>query len=108
MHNRNIQLPATELFKVKNGLSPAFMNEIFVENAQYVRVRIRDLEIWRALFSCCLCFEIRLFTLSLTDSGLMKLYIRYADDILLLTKEGDIDNIVNRFKIFDDNLKFSF
>ena len=37
----------------------------------------------------------------------MKLYIRYADDILLLTKEGDIDNIVNRFKIFDDNLKFS-
>ena len=28
IHNRNIQLLATELFKVKNGLSPAFMNEI--------------------------------------------------------------------------------
>ena len=26
---------ATELFKVKNGLSPPVMNEIFVENAQY-------------------------------------------------------------------------
>ena len=35
IHNRNIQLPATELFKVKNVLSPAFMNEIFVENAQH-------------------------------------------------------------------------
>ena len=34
VHNRNIQLLATELFKVKNGLSPPFMNEIFVENAQ--------------------------------------------------------------------------
>ena len=35
IHNRNIQLLATELFKVKNGLSPAFMNEIFVENAHH-------------------------------------------------------------------------
>ena len=35
MHNRNIQLLATELFKVKNGLSSPFMNEIFVENAQH-------------------------------------------------------------------------
>ena len=35
IHNRNIQLLATELFKVKNGLSPAFMNEIFVKNAQH-------------------------------------------------------------------------
>ena len=35
IHNRNIQLLATELFKVKNGLSPAFMNDIFVENAQH-------------------------------------------------------------------------
>ena len=26
---------ATELFKVNNGLSPPFMNEIFVENAQH-------------------------------------------------------------------------
>ena len=35
IHNRNIQLLTTELFKVKNGLSPPFMNEIFVENAQH-------------------------------------------------------------------------
>ena len=35
IHNRNIQLLATELFKVKNGLSPSFMNEILVENAQH-------------------------------------------------------------------------
>ena len=31
IHNRNIKLLATELVKVKNGLSPPFMNEIFVE-----------------------------------------------------------------------------
>ena len=31
IHNRNIQL----LFKVKNGLLPSFMKEIFVENAQH-------------------------------------------------------------------------
>ena len=35
IHNRNIQLLATELFKVKNGLSPPFMNKIFVENSQH-------------------------------------------------------------------------
>ena len=35
MYNRNIQLLATELIKVKNGLLPPFMNEIFVENAQH-------------------------------------------------------------------------
>ena len=35
IHNRNIQLLVTELFKVKNGFSPPFMNKIFVENAQY-------------------------------------------------------------------------
>ena len=38
IHNRNIQLLAPELHKVKNteiGPSPLLMNEIFVENAQY-------------------------------------------------------------------------
>ena len=35
IHNRNIQLLATELFKVKNGLSPPFMNDILLENAQH-------------------------------------------------------------------------
>ena len=34
-HNRNIQLLATELFKVKNGLYPLFKNEFFVETAQH-------------------------------------------------------------------------
>ena len=29
----------TELFKVKNGLSPRCMNEIFVENAQHYDLR---------------------------------------------------------------------
>ena len=35
IRDRNIQLLAIALFKVKNGLSPPFMNEIFVENAQH-------------------------------------------------------------------------
>ena len=33
IHNRNIQYLVTELLKVKNGLLPRFMKEIFVENA---------------------------------------------------------------------------
>ena len=32
IHNKNIQLLATELFNVKNALSPPFMNKIFVES----------------------------------------------------------------------------
>ena len=35
LSNRNIQLLATELFKVKNWLSPPFRNEIFVEMARH-------------------------------------------------------------------------
>ena len=35
IHNRNIQLLPTELFQVKIGLSPLFMNEIFVETAHH-------------------------------------------------------------------------
>ena len=35
IHNRNIQLLATEFFEVKIGLPPPFMNKIFVENAQH-------------------------------------------------------------------------
>ena len=35
IHKRNIQQLTTELFKVKNGLSPPFMNEIFVENTKH-------------------------------------------------------------------------
>ena len=40
-------------------------------------------------------------------SDLIKFYIRYVDDILLLAKENDIDNIVQQFNAFDDNLKFA-
>ena len=35
IHNRNNQLLVTELLKVKNGLAPPIMKEIFVENAQH-------------------------------------------------------------------------
>ena len=42
----------------------------------------------------------------LIDSGLIKFYIRYVDT-LLLAKEDDIDNIVQQFNGFDDNLKFT-
>ena len=35
IRNRNIHLLATELFKVKNGLPPPFINKIFVGNAQH-------------------------------------------------------------------------
>ena len=35
IHNRNIQLLANELFKVKNWLLPRFMTKIIVENAQH-------------------------------------------------------------------------
>ena len=41
----------------------------------------------------------------LINSGLIKFYIRYVDDALLLAKEDDIGNIVQQFNAFDDNLK---
>ena len=43
----------------------------------------------------------------LINSGLIKFYIRYIDDTLLLAKEDDIDNIVQQFNVFDDTLKFT-
>ena len=43
----------------------------------------------------------------LINSGLIKFYIRYVDDTLLLAKEDDIDNIFQQFNAFDDNLKFT-
>ena len=42
----------------------------------------------------------------LINSGLINFYIRYVDNTLLLAKEDDIDNIVQQFNAFDDNLKF--
>ena len=43
----------------------------------------------------------------LINSGLMKFYIRYVDDTLLLAKEDDIDNIAQQFNAFNDNLQFT-
>ena len=40
-------------------------------------------------------------------SGLIRFYIRYVDKTLFLAKEDDIDNIVQRFNAFDENLKFT-
>jgi len=34
VHQRNIQVLATELFKVKNNLSPDIMNTVFIKNQQ--------------------------------------------------------------------------
>ena len=45
IHNRNIQLLATELFKVSNGLLTPFMNESFVENAQLYDLKLNLREI---------------------------------------------------------------
>ena len=38
-HNTNIQLSTIELFKVKNELSPYFMNKFFVEKADHCNLR---------------------------------------------------------------------
>ena len=53
IHNRNIQLLGTELFKVNNGLSPPFMNEIFVENAQYFYDLRKKAEFKRIMLKHC-------------------------------------------------------
>ena len=43
----------------------------------------------------------------LINSSLIMFYIRYVDDTLLHAKENDIDNIVQQFNAFVDNLKFT-
>ena len=43
----------------------------------------------------------------LINSGLIKFYIRYVEDTVLLFEEDDIGNIVQQFNVFDDNLKFT-
>ena len=53
MNNKNIQLLATELFKVKNGLSPPFKNEIFVENAQHYYDLIKKLSLREIMLKWC-------------------------------------------------------
>ena len=43
----------------------------------------------------------------LINSGLIKFYIRYVDDMLLLVTGDDTGNIVKQFNAFDDNLKLT-
>ena len=43
----------------------------------------------------------------LIKSSLIKFYITYADNALLLAKEDRIDNIIQQFNAFDNNLKFT-
>ena len=53
IHSRNIQLLATELFKVKNGFSSPFMNEIFVENAQHYYDLRKKLNLTEIMLKWC-------------------------------------------------------
>ena len=41
------------------------------------------------------------------DQSLVKLYIRYVDDTILLVKDKDIDYIDKRLNSFDKNIKFT-
>ena len=43
----------------------------------------------------------------LINSGFSKFWIRNVDNTLWLTQEDDIDNFVQQFNAFDDNLKFT-
>ena len=43
----------------------------------------------------------------LINSGLIKLYIRYVGDTLLLPKGDVIENIAQQFNAFDDNFQFT-
>ena len=43
----------------------------------------------------------------LIKDGIIKFYIRYVDDNLVLVKEKDIVNIMKEFNSFDKNIKFT-
>ena len=43
----------------------------------------------------------------LIKDGLIKFYIRYVDDTLVLAKVEDIDNIMKRFNSFDKSIQFT-
>jgi len=43
----------------------------------------------------------------LVVSGMIKFYIRYVDDTLLLTKPESVDGILRKLNSFDKNLQFS-
>ena len=42
----------------------------------------------------------------LIEDDIIKFYVRYVGDILLVIKETDISRVLNRFNSFDNNLKF--
>ena len=43
----------------------------------------------------------------LVDKSLVKLYMRYVDDTLLLVKDKDVNYIHKRLNSFDKNIKFT-
>ena len=43
----------------------------------------------------------------LVDKSIVKLYMRYADDTLLLVKDTDINYVQKRLNSFDKNIKFT-
>ena len=44
----------------------------------------------------------------LIESGLLKFYVRYVDDTLVLVKRKDIEHVQNQLNSFHPNLKFTF
>ena len=49
----------------------------------------------------------RLLVGKLIKDGLIKFYIRYVDDTLVLAKAEDIDNIMKQFNSFDKSMQFT-
>ena len=43
----------------------------------------------------------------LVEEGVIKFYIRYVDDTLVMIKEEDVDKVLQKFNSFDKNLKFT-
>ena len=49
----------------------------------------------------------RLVVNKVIKDGLIKFYIRYVDDTLVLAKVEDIDNIMKQFNSFDKSIQFT-
>ena len=43
----------------------------------------------------------------LTESDIIKFYVRYVDNTILAIKIADNSYVLNKFNIFDDNIKFT-
>ena len=54
IRNINIQLLATELFKIKNEVSPNSINEIFEENAQHYYSLRKKLDLRKIMLKRCI------------------------------------------------------